>query len=136
MGIDYGLGITNIDLKTGIRYGVISIHDVEFFHDESEPYYPECECDECECEPLSWYIDNDEYSMETCMDNCEIMIYKSPYYTTGGFCSPCLPGAVDLNAFNAGDVRGYCLGHEWYPGEKAPYTVYSVETGKEVRHGN
>ena len=27
-GIDYGMGTTNIDLETGIRYGVISMHEV------------------------------------------------------------------------------------------------------------
>lgn len=27
-GIDYGRGLTNIDPKNGIRYGIIGIHDV------------------------------------------------------------------------------------------------------------
>lgn len=135
MGFDYGMGVTNIDIKTSIRYGIISIHDVEYFLDDAEPFYEECDCeDDCWCEPVSWYIETDDYLMETCFDGCEIMITKSPYYTIGGFCSPCAPGAVDLNnAHDDGDAKGYCLGHDWFPGEKAPYKVYSVETGKEVK---
>ena len=39
-GIDYGLGKTNIDKTSGIRYGVISQHSVgQAWYDESEAYY-------------------------------------------------------------------------------------------------
>lgn len=40
MGIDYGLGQTNIDKETGIRYGVISQHEVlQAWCDDSEAEY-------------------------------------------------------------------------------------------------
>lgn len=50
-GIDYGNGMTNVDFKTGIRYGVISQHDVlQAWADSSEAYYGKpdrVECPEC-----------------------------------------------------------------------------------------
>lgn len=147
MGIDYGHGLTNIDPETQIRYGVISTLSVlDAWCDSSEPYYP---CDDCEvseeeresygcdgCEPLSCYIDDDEYIAESCFDDTEIMIMKSPYFTSGAFCSPCAPGAVNLNEPmhpKNGDGIAYCFGHDWFDGGKAPYRVFSVETGREVK---
>lgn len=48
MGIDYGLGRTNIDKVTGIRYGVIPIHDVmQAWYDSSEGDYGEATCPKC-----------------------------------------------------------------------------------------
>jgi len=40
MSFDYGMGQTNIDKETGIRYGVISLHEVcQAWCDSSEPDY-------------------------------------------------------------------------------------------------
>lgn len=147
MGIDYGHGLTNIDPETKIRYGVISTLSVlDAWCDSSEPYYPcdGCEykdsegedCSAVECEASSWYIDDDEYIAEDCFGGTEIMIMKSPYFTSGAFCSPCAPGAVNLNEPmhpKNGDGIAYCFGHDWFDGEKAPYRVFSVETGREVK---
>jgi hypothetical protein len=53
VGIDYGLGKTNIDKETGIRFGVINQNRVlQAWHDNSEPYYGsaadcEFECPKC-----------------------------------------------------------------------------------------
>ena len=48
MGIDYGMGRTNIDHETGIRYGVIPAHDVgQSWYDSAEPYYGEPHCPKC-----------------------------------------------------------------------------------------
>ena len=48
-GIDYGMGMSNIDRTTGIRYGVISQHslDCQAFHDSMEPVYGDPSCPEC-----------------------------------------------------------------------------------------
>ena len=48
-GIDYGMGTTNIDRSTGIRYGCISQHSLcpESFHDSMESVYPDPSCPEC-----------------------------------------------------------------------------------------
>ena len=90
-GIDYGLGQANIDLETGIRFGVIPISHVPGFWDCAEPVYylscPICEqelteipedlvCPHCgekidqeediySLEPVCWEYSDDEYSLVT-----------------------------------------------------------------------
>jgi hypothetical protein len=71
------------------------------------------------------------YVLET--SSLGIYVIRSPYYTTARFCSPCCPGAGDLDAFEAGGVKTYCLGHDWFEEEKAPYRVWQVEDDQEVR---
>jgi len=47
-GIDYGLGQSNIDRETGIRYGVISQNSVNLdIWSEAEPDYGQPHCPEC-----------------------------------------------------------------------------------------
>lgn len=144
MGIDYGHSKTNIDLENGIRYGIISLNSevLQSWCDESEPFYPCGDCaveegsEDCEmeCEPSSYYYEEDGYFAESCFDGTEIMIMKSPFYTYGAFCSPCAPGAINIDV-PGDDDKAYCFGHDWFEDGKAPYRVYSVETGKEVFHG-
>lgn len=48
MGIDYGMGLTNIDPANGIRYGVIPMNSVsQAWGDSSEPDYGEPHCPKC-----------------------------------------------------------------------------------------
>jgi len=155
-GIDYGHGMVNID-NNGIRFGVIHQHEVlQVWCDESEPYYGEIMCQGClqvvtiddetcpNCdhdlidgfdfiEPVSYTYDKDGYSMES-DDHGDIMVFKSPYYTHAQFCSPCAPGACYLTNPVEADPNNkcYCLGHDWFENEKAPYPVYDVKTDKLV----
>src|SRR3990167_6597624 len=47
-GIDYGLGMANVDHATGIRYGAISQHSVgQAWYDAAEPDYGEPTCPDC-----------------------------------------------------------------------------------------
>lgn len=47
-GIDYGMGQTNIDRQTGIRYGVIPVHDVtQAWYDSAEDDYGPPHCPQC-----------------------------------------------------------------------------------------
>lgn len=47
-GIDYGMGRTNIDRETGIRYGVISQNVVcQAWSDSAEPDYGKAHCPKC-----------------------------------------------------------------------------------------
>jgi hypothetical protein len=192
-GIDYGLGQSNIDPKTGIRYGVISQGSVgEAWHESSEADYgpaccPNCgtekgtlgdnekllfdesdiiesilenelpeendglpewfkgkdyaciQCEECfwsdSCfgdEAQSFSFEDSEYSLESCFDNTEIFVIKSPYYTLAQFCSPCAPGAGNLDTPMSEGVKTYCLGHEWFEDDKAPYPVYRVSDNSLV----
>lgn len=173
-GIDYGLGQTNIDLKTGIRYGVISQGSIcQAWADTAEPDYgkatcPKCGneaqdfgdyegdvdaftrshgCDDYLCEPCQyvfdsseafgdepsgWSVDDGEYKMIDCLDS-DVMVLESPYYTFAEYCSPCVPGAGNLNSTGPHGVKTYCLDHDWFDDGKAPYPVYSVETGQEIK---
>lgn len=169
-GIDYGMGRTNIDVKTGIRYGVISKHSVlQAWADSAEPDYGEATCPKCgnvavdyddekhsgfrsghcaeyaceSCElafpseqawgdePLGWSYSGDGYDLVDCLDS-DIMVLASSFYTFGNYCSPCVPGAVSLESDNPDGAKAYCLGHDWFEEGRAPYPVYSIETGAIV----
>lgn len=153
-GIDYGLGRTNIDQETGIRYGVISQHTVgERWYDAAEPQYGDPTCPKCgaivhparankdyRCracranywsdevygeEPIGYTFEDSEYSITDCLDS-DIMICRSPYYTFAQFCSPCVPGAGNLDTPMPDGVKTYCLGADWFEDDRAPYPVYRV----------
>lgn len=78
-GIDYGMGQTNIDAETGIRYGCISMHSVsQAWADSSEADYGEPHCPQCgelvaEADPHG-YVDPDtgddypQYEERGCQD--------------------------------------------------------------------
>ena len=129
-GIDYGLGQTNIDNETGIRFGVIPSHTVGgYWYDESEaeygkPFCPDCfdEVDETadfsvNGEPVIDCDGNDvedEYYCLRCekgVDGNNPDIYpESPlafYYTQDGY--KCFQGADDPDIFI----------------EKSPYFTYA-----------
>jgi len=117
-GIDYGMGLSNIDNDTGIRYGVISMHEVS-----------DAWCEESE--------EGMVYACPYCGEEIEdidtdIFITKSPYYTLCNFCSPCAPGAGYIMEQNKNGVKAYCFGHDWFDDGKAPYKVYNVKTDKEA----
>jgi hypothetical protein len=174
-GIDYGMGRTNIDVKTGIRYGVISQHSVgRAWYDDAEadygtPHCPKCGndaiayvgdtdfeeaeemdtgpgCADFMClpckyvfdsqdayseEPLGYSYTSDEYELSDCLDS-DIIVTRSPYYTLAPYCSPCVPGACSLDSACEDGAKAYCLGHDWFEERKAPYPVYSVETGEQI----
>lgn len=160
-GIDYGMYKTNRDIENDIRYGVIPFNDVlQAWADRSQPNYiyycPYCEheigdnfpedgvCLSCEEEmftedfdmldPISFSYEDDGYICEQGYDDTDIFIMQSPYYTYAQLCSPCAPGAcylrneVEIDPNN----KTYCLGHDWFNSNKAPYTVYDVKTNEVV----
>lgn len=174
-GIDYGLGHSNIDRETGIRYGVISQHDIsqaladsDLDYDYGNPSCPKCGgdatpaeeiggdvdgddemdgsgefgCERCKMllaadeafadEPFGWSYEGDGYKLTDCLDS-DVFVLKSPFYTHAAFCSPCVPGAGNLNDAREHGVKTYCLGHDWFEDGRAPYPVFSVETNAEVQ---
>lgn len=81
-------------------------------------------------EPSSQTLDSDGY--QGMLDSSgDVWIFKSPYYTIAGFCSPCAPGAVYLLT-KSPDAKAYCLGHDWFEDGKAPYRVFRVDTDEEI----
>jgi transposase-like protein len=176
-GIDYGLGRTNIDTATGIRYGVISQHSLaSWFYDEWEADYGDPTCPECGCSvadtsghgddeykqytdhgcadyvchtckhtldssdvypeyPIGHELKDRDYHAVDCLDS-DVMILASPYYTYAQFCSPCVPGACNLDsalepALGMNANRAYCFGHDYFE-EQAPYRVFRVADNSEV----
>lgn len=125
-GIDYGLGKTNKDEETGIRYGVIPIGSIsQNCADDLEPHYqkscPYCgneldddvdadnedaECSDCGNslhdedlypeQPDSYSYDKHGYTLTQGREDSDIFVTKSPYFTYAQFCSPCAPGACHL----------------------------------------
>lgn len=91
----------------------------------SESAFPE--------EPHGFYYDQNGYDAFQSGDDPDIFVELSPYYTLCAFCSPCAPGAGYLTDRRGNGIKAYCFGHDWFENGKAPYTVYSVETGKEVK---
>jgi hypothetical protein len=170
IGIDYGMGLANIDHETGIRYGVISQHSISSWalSEDMESVYAGPFCPECGNEDLvnaedmteamnEWPVakyncadyacglceilfgsesafseeasgleyNSDGYTIIDCLIT-DLMVIASPYYTHAPFCSPCVPGAGDLDSAREDGVRAYCLGHDWFDGDEAPYPVYRV----------
>jgi len=173
VGVDYGLGLSNINNKTGIRYGVISQHTVgQAWYEDAEPDYgkptcPKCgrevsefesytgaglesyrphSCSDYACEACGHYLDSEDvfgeeprgyyysgegYELSDCLDS-DIFVLVSPYYTFAQFCSPCVPGAGNLDNAMEDGVKTYCLGHDWFEDGRAPYPVFRVDTGARV----
>lgn len=175
-GIDYGMGLTNIDHATGIRYGVIALNSLgSFAFDDLEAVYPGPNCPQCgndaqetqedaeeedfapyrphgvcgdyrcaSCqivfdgedaygeEPIGYRSNDPAYELGTCLD-VNLFVTRAPYYTLAPFCSPCVPGAGDLDSAHDGGVKTYCLGHDWFEGGKAPYPVFRVSDNVEVK---
>ena len=87
------------------------------------------------------YSDKD-YTLHISGDNFGIFVMKSPFYTYCRKCSPCAPGAGDLN--NPLDIeeievldnydRAYCLDKSYFDDEyqKIPYRVFRVDNDEEV----
>lgn len=181
-GIDYGLGKTNIDNETSIRFGVIgqnseglgpeACEDIwsngrnlsfeafqaeakdnlrsalsDYFSDhkwsdekqskldravESAFEAIEDELNEQYEEDCDTYLyEQGGYSIQT-DSHGDLIILKSPYFTHAQFCSPCFPGGGHLENPCETGPKTYCLGHDWFEGSKAPYPVFSVETGEQV----
>lgn len=174
-GIDYGLGKSNINTKTGIRYGVISQHSVPYeYQDDFEQYYGEPTCPECgngakeynqvshegfasyseygcadyACEvckhtldsqdvfseeSLGFSYERDGYKLTNALDS-DIFVIESPYYTRAQYCSPCVPGAGNLDNPCEDGPKTYCLGHDWFENGKAPYPIYRVSDNSLVEN--
>lgn len=175
-GIDYSLGKSNYDPKTGIHYGMISQHYVmpealddvfngrdlgleqaesdlkdklrralsdyfsDYKHDGKASRLDQAVDDAFDAldgwadnlEPSGPYLYESEETIRTA-ENGELWILKSPFYTHAQFCSPCVPGAGNLDSPCPSGPKTYCLSHDWFDGGIAPYPVFSVATGEEIK---
>jgi hypothetical protein len=102
------------------------------------------ECPECgedfedssldELEPIGWdyTAGDDDYTTEFSETLMCVFVTKSPYVTRGRFCSPCAPGAVDLDSPDECGELAYCFGHDFFEGGVAPYPVFDAKTDEKV----
>jgi len=166
----------NYDEKTGISFGVISqnsinLQSVDSWYDNDsvyDDYVTELEesvkngdiTDEEMEDNLQNYdndyhhyyvVDDDGIDAEYFSDLNSWYITRSPYYTFTKQCSPCCPGAGDLdspitlddiecktpNFYNVfspdGHKKAYCLPKEYFDEyAEIPYRVFRVEDDQEV----
>jgi len=76
-------------------------------------------------EPMGSSISG-KYDAHSAFDSTCLFLTKSPYYTFTQFCSPCAPGAGDLDNPLENGVKTLCFGPEMFDDDKAPYPVYRV----------
>ena len=97
--------------------------------------------EDIETDPL---YEHDGYKIVKCLNN-DLFVLKSPFYTYAQYCSPCVPGAGNLDhpfdgpienwctaAEESGFPKVFCLGHDWFEDSIAPYHVFSVATNEQV----
>jgi hypothetical protein len=71
------------------------------------------------------YIQNG-YILET--TDLGLYVLKSPYMTYTQFCSPCCPGAGNLDTPVKDGIPTYCLGEDWFDEYlPCPYEIFKVE---------
>ena len=121
-----------------------SVDVVEEFGDDATKDYHCPRCDKSyydyECtadESIGFSYDKDGYLAHDAFDKTCVFVTKSPFYTYTRYCSPCAPGAGNLDAFqfeegNVG-VKTYCFGRDWFEDGKCPYRVWRVSDDTEVR---
>ena len=140
---DYAEGVAELEKNPEEREGVTSEADLRNYRARSAADYVCLDCglvlageDVYGDDPVGWSISDPEYTGSVDSQN-DLFITRSPYFTWAQFCSPCAPGAGHLeNPTPPGcGVRTYCLGHDWFTGDEAPYPVYSVATGELVPPG-
>lgn len=82
-------------------------------------------------EPIGHSYEDDGYKLTDCLDN-DIMVLASPYYTHAQFCSPCVPGAGNLDTPVEDGPKTFALGHDWFEDNAAPYPLYRVSDNARV----
>lgn len=80
------------------------------------------------------HYDDGKYVIGKCLD-FDFFVTKSPYYTFAAYCSPCCPGAGNLDSYCPDGPKTYCLGPEWFDDEKAPYPCFEVKTEQRIPDG-
>lgn len=78
-----------------------------------------------------WLYEKDGHKLTNCLQS-DIFVLESPFYTLSQFCSPCVPGAGNLDSPCPDGPRTYCLSHDYFEGGVAPYPVFSVADDTKV----
>ena len=98
-------------------------------------------CRECNHEvsdSSEWFSDEPSYIryteetkhgkivIEGCLDS-DLIVTESPFYTLARLCSPCVPGAGDLDTPDEEyGYKTYCLPADFFEDNKAPYKINQI----------
>ena len=120
MGIDHGLGLVNVDIETGIRYGIFPERILHHWViEELQPLYAPCECEEspdCDCaeyaDPDVWALDvgDDGRAVSWRDDEGDYWFTRGPYVYRADYASPCAPGAGYISRLLRAD-QGDCYAY-------------------------
>jgi hypothetical protein len=77
------------------------------------------------CAPGAGHLNNPMQTPEEYKDTIKFLHKQGLYDTSGGV-------YADI-AKKLGFPKVYCFGHDWFEGNKAPYPVFSVKTGFEIK---
>lgn len=85
-------------------------------------------------ESIGFSYEGEGYTAHDAFDKTCVFVIKSPYYTYTRFCSPCAPGAGDLDGPLEPDegVKTFCFGPDWFEDGECPYRVWRVVDDVEV----
>lgn len=103
-------------------YGQIGDPD-ELAHEIIENSVEWHDCDESG----PYAFEEGDLKVQTTSDN-NLWVFKSPFYTRAQFCSPCVPGAGNLDTFCPDGPKTYCLPADWFEDGKAPYDIWCAKT--------
>jgi hypothetical protein len=81
-------------------------------------------------ESIGWTYESEGYKLSDCLDS-DIFVLASPFYTHAQYCSPCVPGAGNLDNPCEDGPKTFCLGHDWFEDGIAPYPVFKVSDGSQ-----
>lgn len=133
-------------------------HDIDYDRIDSDQFV-DLYCENVQNDDGQMDYSDTEYDLHVSGDNFGIFVMRSPYYTYCRDCSPCAPGAGDLDSpvddpdLKNKDMTRYvdvfgiahkiaektlCLGPEWFDTDddqysrKMPYKCYRVDNDQEV----
>lgn len=95
-----------------------------------------------------WRMEDGLLVVQTVSDQNELWVFKSAFYTYAQFCSPCFPGACNLDSplelpliprhepptmhTQYPQNKCYCLPHDWFEHSIAPYPVWRVADDVQI----
>lgn len=89
----------------------------------------------------SWLYEKDGYQLSNCLV-IDVFVSKSPYFTYAPYCSPCVPGAGNLDSIRieschekSGYAKCFCLDGSFFDDGRAPYPMWRVDGGSLVDPG-
>jgi hypothetical protein len=153
-GIDYSLGLANVDRDTGIHYGVIPANAIgQAWYDSAEADYGPPTCPKCGdeaplddalvCkihgevepedaygeEPIAFRFEGDGIVAVQGGGDSDVFVLKSPVYIHAAYCSPCAPGAGYLLTPCEAGPKTYAFPADWFDeaSEPCPYTPLPVD---------